>query len=135
MANYSVSDILTGKQAGKCVDWLRAHGAHLYEDPSGQGRRSDTARAVEFFEKVIRDHPRMHIVTSSGGSDNPLEVTFQLRCSYSPAKWRWEFGDGDDSTLERPVHVYRAPGTYRVAVTTKAPDDSEHRRTVDVTVP
>ena len=30
--------------------------------------------------------------------------------------WRWDFGDGSESTARNPVHVYTAPGTYIVTL-------------------
>ena len=32
--------------------------------------------------------------------------------------WHWEFGDGDSSTIENPIHTYRTPGTYNVRLIT-----------------
>lgn len=31
-----------------------------------------------------------------------------------PQSWKWEFGDGTTSTDQNPVHVFPAPGEYRV---------------------
>ncbi len=133
--NYSVSDVLTGKQAGKCLDWLRAQGADLHENPSGPAQKSDTAEVAEFFEEVIRKEPWIRIAAFPAGGENPLEVHFKVRCSPSPGRYRWEFGDGDESTIAQPIHVYRTPGTYRVAVTTQGPKGREHRRTINLRVP
>ncbi len=32
----------------------------------------------------------------------------------SVAQWFWDFGDGNTSTLQNPVHMYTSPGTYNV---------------------
>ena len=40
-------------------------------------------------------------------------ITF--RDSASAAQWKWNFGDGDTSSLQNPIHVYRSPGTYTVS--------------------
>lgn len=44
----------------------------------------------------------------------PLRVGFLDRSTGSPTSWEWDFGDGNSSTEQNPVHVYRAPGTYTV---------------------
>lgn len=35
--------------------------------------------------------------------------------------WSWTFGDGNTSTAQNPTHVYAAPGTYTVCLTTTDP--------------
>ncbi len=48
----------------------------------------------------------------------PLPVLFTDESSGEGiTSWSWTFGDGGDSTLSSPVHVYSTPGTYSVALT------------------
>jgi len=47
----------------------------------------------------------------------PLEVSFFDRSETTPEKWYWDFGDGSDSDLRDPSHVYRQPGIYNVTLT------------------
>jgi len=35
-----------------------------------------------------------------------------------PQSWHWNFGDGDTSNLQNPVHTYQTNGTYTVTLTT-----------------
>jgi outer membrane protein assembly factor BamB len=42
----------------------------------------------------------------------PLEVRFTDRTKGTPTAWRWDFGDGNTSTEQNPVHTYATPGTY-----------------------
>lgn len=48
----------------------------------------------------------------------PLAVNFDpgLSVAGSPVElaYRWEFGDGQVSTLEKPTHVFKKPGEYQV---------------------
>ncbi|MGK7388969.1 MAG: PKD domain-containing protein [Candidatus Cyclobacteriaceae bacterium M2_1C_046] len=46
----------------------------------------------------------------------PLKVTFSNLSEFAD-QFLWEFGDGDTSTLENPVHTYTTPGTYSVKLT------------------
>ena len=32
----------------------------------------------------------------------------------SPDSWRWKFGDGETSTKQNPLHIYRSNGVYNV---------------------
>ncbi|MBX7203191.1 MAG: PKD domain-containing protein [Bacteroidia bacterium] len=44
------------------------------------------------------------------------ELTCTNLSSGSPASLKWNFGDGDSSLLEHPLHNYTAPGTYQVCL-------------------
>lgn len=39
-------------------------------------------------------------------------------------RWFWDFGDGNTSTQQHPVHIYSAPGTYQVKLKLACPEDS-----------
>ncbi|MFT5373622.1 MAG: PKD repeat protein [Candidatus Latescibacterota bacterium] len=47
----------------------------------------------------------------------PLEVNFTDQSSGDIETYAWDFGDGDTSSEQNPVHVYQARGTYTVALT------------------
>ena len=36
----------------------------------------------------------------------------------SPYSWKWDFGDGNNSTSQNPSHKYSSPGTYTIKLTT-----------------
>ena len=42
-----------------------------------------------------------------------------------PTTWSWDFGDGTTSTLQSPTHVYEAPGTYAVTLTSSNTSGSD----------
>jgi PKD repeat protein len=52
---------------------------------------------------------------TSGCAPMTTQFTDQTQGSVS---WLWNFGDGDTSTLQNPVHTYDLPGTYTVSLTT-----------------
>lgn len=43
-------------------------------------------------------------------------VTFTNTSSANSTQWHWDFGDGDTSNLQHPVHTYTAAGTYTVSL-------------------
>ncbi len=44
-------------------------------------------------------------------------VSFTNTSSPAPSSVSWDFGDGNTSTIDNPVHVYAGPGTYTVTLT------------------
>ena len=64
-------------------------------------------------------------VIASFQSDPPPGGTFTLPdvpiqftdLSSHAISWQWDFGDGGSANEANPVHIYRAPGTYRVRLT------------------
>lgn len=55
--------------------------------------------------------------TNSGNA--PLKVTFTDESTGSPTSWKWDFGDGTNSTEKNPVHTYNSSEQYPVTLTEK----------------
>jgi len=65
----------------------------------------------------------------------PLAVQFTDISTGSPTSWLWNFGDGETSTAQNPIHTYTTPGTYTVSLTaTNAGGSSTETRTGYITV-
>ncbi len=47
----------------------------------------------------------------------PLMVQFTDTSLGVPTSWTWDFGDGDSSSEQHPLHTYLTPGTYTVSLT------------------
>jgi len=54
--------------------------------------------------------------------ENALEVSFTNKSTNSET-YSWDFGDGETSTEENPVHEYAEGGTYEVTLTATNADD------------
>jgi len=74
---------------------------------------------------------------------------FNLNCLNSPTNftelasdgdgspitaYKWQFGDGTESTLERPSHTYTSPNTYTTQLTVTNADACEDTRAMGVTI-
>jgi PKD repeat protein len=49
-------------------------------------------------------------------SINPNAVDFTDLSWYNPVSWSWDFGDGQTSTVQHPVHVYETVGPYQICL-------------------
>lgn len=60
---------------------------------------------------------------TSGGV--PLTVNYTDQSTNSPTSWLWDFGDGNSSTDQNPMHVYNNMGMYDVSLTVTNDDGSD----------
>lgn len=60
----------------------------------------------------VTDFSTSSITTCSG------QISFFDESSGDPTSWSWDFGDGNTSTLQNPIHTYTTSGTYTVQLTT-----------------
>jgi len=56
--------------------------------------------------------------------NNPLEIRFEDQSFGNPTSWSWDFGDGEASTEQNPVHLYAQEGEYEVTLTISGDDCS-----------
>jgi PKD repeat protein len=87
------------------------------------GMRTAAFEVVTPFDCAFSADP------TSGPS--PLTVQFTDETAVAPDGWLWDFGDGETSTEQNPIHIYAAPGTYDVTLTaTRSGDDNECTTTI-----
>lgn len=55
-------------------------------------------------------------VAAFGSTAVDTTVSFSDQSSNNPLSWNWDFGDGNSSILQNPIHNYSAPGTYQVCL-------------------
>jgi PKD repeat protein len=46
-----------------------------------------------------------------------LKINFSDISTGNPTSWHWSFGDGTESSLHNPSHIYDVPGSYSVTLT------------------
>ncbi len=132
--HYTAKSGLWTDQSAECVDWLRRHGADVRADMLGASQQTNTALAVQFFERVIREEPWIRIEPQQAPDHGTLARKFILHSTIAIKTVRWTFGDGDESLVNNPLHVYKVSGRYRVTATLKN-KKNVLVRTLDVTVP
>ncbi len=49
-------------------------------------------------------------------SSDGLSISLMDISANNPTGWMWTFGDGQNSTMQNPNHVYSSPGTYDVCL-------------------
>ncbi|UCH88105.1 MAG: right-handed parallel beta-helix repeat-containing protein [Thermoplasmata archaeon] len=71
-------------------------------------------------QEPVSEHPVVIIDTGKKEGEAPFEVSFDGTLTDPQGKsvtYEWDFGDGDTSTEENPVHTYDKPGEYLVTLT------------------
>lgn len=92
----------------------------------GQNHARITISAPEFPSREVT--VVVHTVLAVGFSASPQEAiagepvafvnqTRMLTGADPVTAWHWDFGDGDSSVEQNPVHIYSRPGTYTVSLT------------------
>ncbi len=147
--HYSIDDSLMGKNARRCIDWLRARGIVIKEDSSGSARRIECQRTVEFYQSIIRNMPWLQIRAFPKNRNKPLEFQFKLRSSFQPQHIQWIFSQTDADatennngeshtkkfTLESPVHEFPSAGLYTITIAVQDSTGQQHTRSTTLAVP
>lgn len=61
------------------------------------------------------------------------ELVFTDKSTNAPTTWQWDFGDGNSSSKQNPIHTYADPGTYKV-VLTAINDHGSDTHTEEITI-
>jgi len=87
------------------------------EYPSASGNSVMYVRNITIYSNVSPYAPVAVFSAAPEGGDAPLSVQFTDASTKAPTAWQWEFGDGNTSDEQNPVHLYRAAGNYTVTLT------------------
>ncbi|NLM29744.1 MAG: PKD domain-containing protein [Methanomicrobiales archaeon] len=63
------------------------------------------------------DPPDVDFTANITEGNAPLTVQFTGLSASNPDGWHWDFGDGNDSYDQSPIHTYESPGNYTVSLT------------------
>jgi gliding motility-associated-like protein len=68
---------------------------------------------------TVYDNPAVNFMASDSVGCFPFPVTFTDKSSVSDGvinSWHWDFGDGNTSTTQNPMHTYTGTGNYTVTL-------------------
>lgn len=86
------------------------------------------------FQIVISDTTVTGLVADFTNTPADLVVTFADTSTGNPTYWYWDFGDGEYSYEQNPVHTYAGADTYSCTLTVDKQTAEESSKTVSVTV-
>lgn len=95
---------------------------HLYITQTGGNAAQESWFPLRRYRFAGGSPPSASFTTApaSGRGEAPFEVTFtdsSTQGTNSLTGWHWDFGDGNTSTAQNPVHTYNAPGAYTATLT------------------
>jgi hypothetical protein len=61
----------------------------------------------------------------------PFTVQFHDQTRGGRTSWQWDFGDGEKSTEQNPIHVYTTADTFTVSLTVTGPNGSDTKTKQD----
>jgi len=99
-----------------------ANPTHIYTGAGTYTVTLQTTAPAGFCEQNITDYATYIIDDGYVGFTyvtspcEPFTATF-TDTSYGAVSWFWDFGDGNTSSLQHPVHIYANPGIYSVSLT------------------
>nr|MDO8116952.1 PKD domain-containing protein [Candidatus Sigynarchaeota archaeon] len=85
----------------------------------------DFMERVEYIHVVPEDLQPFSNFTANitiAGRDKPIQFNFTGLVGDAPATFFWNFGDGENSTDQDPIHLYTALGLYTVSLTVQDND-------------
>ena len=79
------------------------------------------------FDVTNTGNPPLADFTASALSVcNGVTIQFTDLSTNSPNQWSWDFGDGNNSTIQNPIHTYSASGTYNITLNATNNDGSNN---------
>lgn len=103
---------------------------------SNAGGSSKPVKKTNYITVIAPVKPVAGYTVSIRSGSLPLSVSFTDTSTNSPTFWYWDFGDGTNSMLQNPVHVYTKTGRFTVTLkaSNTAGSSSPLKRTNYITV-
>jgi len=77
---------------------------------------SDTKTLTNYITVILSGPPVADFLGTPTSGTVPLTVYFVDNSANFPTSWMWNFGDGSESPVQNPYHLYTATGTYTVSL-------------------
>lgn len=124
--------------SGSSVEAIPDPGYHFvkWSDDVTNNPRTDTNVTTDIDVTAIfeRTPPVADFTTDITFGEMPVVVQFTDLSLNIPESWSWDFGDGNFSSEQNPVHEYTVPGLYTVSLTvTNSATSDTHTKTDYIT--
>lgn len=115
--------------------------AHTYKLPgfytitftASNSTGSDTIEKVNLINVKGEGEPIAKFSSEPQTGFNPLTCNFRDLSSGNIGALRWDFGDGETSSLQNPSHTYKKPGIFTAKLSVDGPNGTdEEAKTIDV---
>ena len=103
-------------------DYSDGHIVIGYRNFGASGLYSNTLIMSSISVEAPFTVPTVNFAAHPPSGHAPLMVSFTDLSQGDISSRYWEFGDGNTSTLQNPVHIYTSPGTYHVNLTATSND-------------
>ncbi|HLV33635.1 MAG TPA: PKD domain-containing protein, partial [Spirillospora sp.] len=124
--------------SGDAVFSVDAAGLASGEFVSALATNDSTGNTSEFAQCVLVETgpPVADFSAAPVSGEAPLTVTFTDESTGVIDTYLWDFGDGNTSADQNPVHTFTAPGTYTVELTVTGPGGTDTATLpIEVTAP
>jgi PKD repeat protein len=101
--------------ANRCLIW-RAFARRGLGASASQGNSNSRTDQVEAFDlpSVCQAPIAPPAADFSSFVNCSGTVNFSDVSTNNPSSWRWDFGDGNGSTVQNPIHTYNSSGSFQV---------------------
>ncbi|MFZ9029558.1 MAG: PKD domain-containing protein, partial [Crocinitomicaceae bacterium] len=73
--------------------------------------------SISYNDASAPTTPTANFTMSTSAVCEGDQVSFNDMSTGGPDSWAWDFGDGNSSTMQSPIHTYATAGTYTVSLT------------------
>jgi PKD repeat protein len=135
---WDFGDNSSGAQS---VNFSGSRTEHLYQNPGtytiGLKVRTTSGKIFDGKQALVVRAPLIDacFIPSRRTGKAPLGVYFETRCSTGEfSSWLWDFGDGAQSDVVDPTHVFEKEGEYTVTATATTKDGKKSSKSTTISV-
>jgi PKD repeat protein len=125
----AASATATGNQTSQSS----GQGGSSSQSSSSQGGSQSGQAAGTAGTLAAAPHPSIRILAPTVFAPGK-PVQFLAESEGTILAWRWEFGDGGNSTAKAPQHAYAEPGAYQVIATAKTAGGAQLQATAGILI-
>jgi PKD repeat protein len=111
----TVNGVFVYTPAAGTVLSVGTHTLHVDFTPTDAVNYTNATADVTISVSGNRFIPTANFTADVTSGPAPLSVEF-TDSSENATAWSWNFGDGQTSTVQNPIHKYNSPGTYTVSL-------------------